>query len=181
MYTDPLGTAMSVFSDDFGETWANDPIPVPFGPGGGSHMAPATGIQLSSSHPTAPGRLLTVAIVKSSCGMDRVIRSDNGGKEWQVSTTNITDCGEAQLAESVGGAIVLNCRNPKGIEKGLLRGRSVSYDGGVTWTPMEVQASTPGTSCMGSLLARKYCSIARDEFRLHPRLFVSAQTRPTAV
>eukprot|EP00037_Helgoeca_nana_P021397 m.215913 g.215913 ORF g.215913 m.215913 type:complete len:450 (+) comp25632_c0_seq1:187-1536(+) len=153
MYTDPLGTTLSVHSDDFGQSWSATPSVVPMGPTGGSHMAPATGIQLSSTNPYAPGRLLAVAIITSGCKLDDVLWSDDGGSSWNASATQIPNCGEAQLAELADGTVVMNCRNPKEVGNGRNRGRSVSNDGGDTWTPMVVMENTPGTSCMGSFLS----------------------------
>jgi hypothetical protein len=146
---------MSVHSDDFGQSWSATPTVVPMGPTGGSHMAPATGIQLSSTNPYAPGRLLAVAIITSGCKLDDVLWSDDGGSSWNASATQIPNCGEAQLAELADGTVVMNCRNPKEVGNGRNRGRSVSNDGGDTWTPMVVMENTPGTSCMGSFLSRK--------------------------
>jgi hypothetical protein len=116
MYNDPLGSIKAVHSDDFGASWSYPAVEIPI-PGGVSHMAPATGIQLSSTHRTAPNRLLVVAIIQSSCHEDKVLFSDNG-VDWHLSPTPIANCGEAQLAELLDGTVLMNCRNPTSVDNG---------------------------------------------------------------
>ena len=108
-----------------------------------SHIAPGTGIQLSSAHPLHPGRLLIVAIVEEKSLLNRVLRSDDGGSSW-LPSNSIEDCGEAQLAElGDAGSIYMNCRVPKSkaFAGGLDRGRSVSTDG-------KSLSSVSGTLCL---------------------------------
>lgn len=142
MYTDPIGTAWRIESRDHGQTWSHPPVLVPMGPECrsppapvcNSHIAPGTGIQLSSARSAHPGRLLIVAIVEEKSFLNRVLRSDDGGTTWLPSATSIVNCGEAQVAELDDGSIYMNCRLPKTIDHGQSRGRSISTDGGVTCT-----------------------------------------------
>ena len=158
----------SLASDDAGLTWnaegsaprllratAQDPL---FN--AGTHIAPATGIQLSTTHKLAPGRMLAVAILESSCALDRVMYSDDHGASWTLSKTSLPHNGEAQLVElgddgriGFNGRTKLPCPPASGIIGNKCRMQAFSTDAGVTWSTPQLTAATPGENCMATLLS----------------------------
>lgn len=108
------------------------------------------GIQLR--HGEHAGRLVVPGGFQKPWG-NRVFYSDDHGETWkvgeraprqQVKNNNVRL--ECKVAELSDGSLVLNARcTPH-------RARAFSKDGGVTWTPLEIDPQLPAVSCNGSLV-----------------------------
>ena len=86
------------------------------------------------------------------CG-DVVYFTDDGGINWNRSSTIIGEGNEAQIVELANGTLLLNAR--LGLEKGHDYDRqfSTSEDGGQTWSSPVRRSDLAAASCMGSFLA----------------------------
>jgi len=110
---------------------------------------PGRPIQLSPSHPTHPHRLaIPMLVIKDRNFPQRnqrgygnaLLVSDDGGKQWKVAgITPIGDiaASEPSLLELPDGRLLLNTRETPGrafLAAPAGRTRSISADGGETWT-----------------------------------------------
>ncbi len=81
------------------------------------------------------------------------VYSDNLGKSWNIGGTAPEGSrglgNEVQMVELENGDILLNSRSAAG-EK--LRKKSVSKDGGVSWSPLLDEPGLPEPQCQGSIL-----------------------------
>ncbi|MEM7012694.1 MAG: sulfatase-like hydrolase/transferase, partial [Verrucomicrobiota bacterium] len=83
-----------------------------------------------------------------------VAYSDDNGETWERTEPleDVSEAGfgnECQVAEASNGDIVLISRNQGGV---AFRKKSVSRDGGETWSPLNIDRGLPSTACMGSVI-----------------------------
>ncbi|BDS08564.1 sialidase [Oceaniferula spumae] len=82
-----------------------------------------------------------------------VAYSDDNGKTWQrTNPLNDPEKGfpnECQIAEASNGDLIIISRNQSG-EK--LRKKSISKDGGITWSDIKTDPTLPSVACMGSII-----------------------------
>lgn len=79
--------------------------------------------------------------------------SDDGGNSWN-RTPPLKDPekgfpNECQLAEAANGDVVMISRNQGGV---ALRKKSISKDGGRTWSVITTDETLPSVACMGSIV-----------------------------
>ena len=162
-YDGPRNThSWLVYSDDDGRTWSRPrEITKMIRPAGAIAVgSPGIGIQLK--HGKYKGRIIVPLYLTLKYGKsdeyggwaNAVAWSDDEGETWKVSNNipreGMTGYGnEAQIAELSDGSILFMAR----AQGGYYRQVSVSHDGGVHWSNMQVDFSLPGTPCMGALLA----------------------------
>ena len=150
------------YSDDDGATWseprditsnvrAEDAISV---------GSPGVGIVLRRGEHS--GRILLPLYEVIPQGDDeerywrnRMAISDDGGESWRVGERvpidGLTGFGnECQIAELADGSIRMNARLQTGANRVA---RSISHDGGETWSAMEEEPGLVTTPCMTSLVA----------------------------
>ena len=80
--------------------------------------------------------------------------SDDNGKTWK-RTKSLDDPekgfpNECQIAEASNGDLVIISRNQGGVN---LRKKSISKDGGVTWSAIKTDPTLPSVACMGSIIS----------------------------
>ena len=81
------------------------------------------------------------------------IHTDDGGQTWHLGGTTPTDMvNECTVAELPKGKLMLNMRNYNEIR---VRRVSTSKDGGMTWSPLEGDATLIEPVCQASLIAFK--------------------------
>ncbi len=161
-YDDPKVNVLTfvTFSEDDGKTWskprditrsvkpehwlnANSPgamIQIQRGPHKGRII---TGLWGTVPDAERKGRSWEIAAVFS----------DDLGVSW-TRTEPLKDPGkgfpnECQLAEASNGNLVLIARNQSGEAK---RKKSISKDGGATWSVIETDETLPSVACMGSII-----------------------------
>lgn len=82
------------------------------------------------------------------------IHTDDGGQTWKLGGTTPTDMvNECTVAELPKGKLMLNMRNYNEIR---VRRISISKDGGMTWSPLEDDATLIEPVCQASLIAFKH-------------------------
>ena len=161
-YDDPKVNVLTfvTFSDDDGKTWskpsdiskyvkpphwinANSPgamIQLQKGPHKGRLITPLWG---ALNEEGQKGRAWEIAVVYS----------DDLGVTWK-RTESLQDPeegfpNECQVAEAANGDLVLIARNQSGEPK---RKKSISKDGGVTWSVIKTDETLPSVACMGSII-----------------------------
>ncbi len=156
-------------SDDDGTTWG-PAAPVPLGQYNTSRPSPGRGVQLNSTNPYAPGRLVFVAQLGSGASADKgnvVYYSDDGGSRWAVSPTIIPGAQEAQIAELSNGSLLLNARVGLKTSTDYQRQFAWSHDGGATWSAGTMRYDFRAASCFGSTIAKNHKG-ARVLYYSHP-------------
>lgn len=163
-YGGPTNTqSFLVYSDDAGASWsppreitrsvrAADAISV---------GSPGVGIVLRNGEHA--GRILLPlyeVIPQGDDGVERywrnrVAMSDDGGETWRTGARVPRDAiegfgNEAQLAERADGSVLMHARWQSGDNRVL---RSISDDGGETWSSFEPVSELVTTPCMASLVA----------------------------
>ncbi len=162
-YDGPRNThSWLVYSDDNGVTWsAPREITRMIRPAGAIAVgSPGVGIQLTQGK--YKGRIIVPLYLTLKYGKpdeyggwaNAVAWSDDEGESWHLSNNipreGMTGYGnEAQVAELSDGSILFVART----QGGSYRQVSVSHDGGVHWSNMQIDFGLPGTPCMGALLA----------------------------
>ncbi len=162
-YDGPRNThSWLVYSDDDGVTWSTPrEITRMIRPAGAIAVgSPGIGIQLK--HGKYKGRIIVPLYLTLKYGKsdeyggwaNAVAWSDDEGETWHLSNNipreGMTGYGnEAQVAERSDGSILFVARS----QGGYYRQVSVSRDGGVHWSNMQIDFGLPGTPCMGALLA----------------------------
>lgn len=154
---------LTMHSDDDGETWT-EPVDITsqvtkpewkfYGVG------PGIGIQLG--HGKYKGRLVIPAYHrltehKGSSPYAHVFFSDDHGESWAAGDAIGPELCECQVAETAGGALILNARNHwartgKKPEMGGKRIVARSTDGGKTWSEPTLDATLIEPTCQASLL-----------------------------
>ena len=108
---------------------------------------PGNGIQLRS------GRLLIPCdhIRRDNRAMhSHVVYSDDGGRSWSIGGVAEEKTNESAAAEARDGSVVLNMRSYHGKNR---RAVQRSRDGGVTWSPLELDATLIEPVCQASLIS----------------------------
>jgi len=78
------------------------------------------------------------------------IHSDDGGETWSMGGTTPTDqVNECTVAELQRGRLLLNMRN---YDANRFRRKTLSKDGGATWSALRPDTALPEPVCQGSLL-----------------------------
>lgn len=144
----------TMHSSDDGKTWST-PAQIPLGDYNQSRVSPGRGLQLRSTNPHAPNRLVFVAQFgtgKHTTG-DVVYFSDDGGITWTLSPTIVTHGNEAQMVELLNGTLLMNARiEVPGEQQERLF--ASSDDGGATWRNFTMRDDLDGADqCMGSFLS----------------------------
>jgi len=108
---------------------------------------PVNGIQLRS------GRLLIpcdhVVGGDLSQRYSHVIYSDDGGRNWQLGGSAGPDCNESTVVELSDGTLMLNMRS---YARRNRRAVSLSRDGGLTWSPPQLDEALVEPVCQASLI-----------------------------
>lgn len=86
---------------------------------------------------------------KKASSRSHVIFSDDNGQTWQIGGASATHMNECALAELSDGTLLLNMRSFRGKAR---RGIATSKDGGMTWSPVEDDATLIEPVCQASLL-----------------------------
>jgi sialidase-1 len=107
---------------------------------------PGNGIQLRN------GRLVVPCDHSTRQGEQfaHVIYSDDHGATWHIGGVAAGKTNESAVAELRGGDLLLNMRNYHG---GNRRAVQRSHDGGLTWSPLEFDATLVEPVCQASLVA----------------------------
>lgn len=150
-------------SDDDGQTWSK---PVD--------------ISRQVKHPqllnaNTPGAMIQLTngphqgrIVTGLWGTLPIIKDGKRSREWQIVVAYSDDNGQAwkrtqplkdvsgkgfpnecQVAQAANGDVVLISRNQGGV---AFRKKTISHDGGETWSPIDIDQSLPSVACMGSII-----------------------------
>ncbi|CAN0276229.1 unnamed protein product, partial [Chrysoparadoxa australica] len=80
-----------------------------------------------------------------------IIYSDDNGDSWSAGglvppAESLTH--EATIVERNDGSLLINTRT----YKKFYRAESISYDGGITWSPPTLNSELPDPTCQGSML-----------------------------
>lgn len=100
------------------------------------------------------GRMLFALVVKDSIqdgGYLRVyaVRSDDGGKTWQITDKAVDrDGDESKIMAIDGKNLVMSIRN----HRKNTRRFSLSHDGGITWSEPSHWTSLPDPACNGAII-----------------------------
>ena len=141
-------TVWTTTSTDDGHTWAPPrEITTSVKPNDWTWYAtgPCNGIQLRT------GRLLIPCDhVRADKSMwSHVIYSDDRGRTWKLGGSAGPQCNESTVAELADGTLLLNMRSYAGKNR---RAVSRSRDGGLTWTPPELDDTLLEPVCQASLI-----------------------------
>lgn len=106
---------------------------------------PGNGIRLRS------GRLIIPCdhVEADNLSWSHVLYSDNNGASWQIGGKVGPLCNECAIAECTDGSLLLNMRSYAGRHR---RAISRSYDGGLTWSPIEDNTALIEPVCEASLI-----------------------------
>jgi sialidase-1 len=138
------GNGVSV-SSDLGETWGA-PLDVSkmWGAASGSLPGPGNGVQ------TSTGRLL-VAAHHSAYQRDYVVYSDTDGKTWTPLKQTFAKMDEATMTQLTNnGSVVVNMRHQNSKTRG--RAFALSHDDGLTFGPIQFDATLISPVCQASLV-----------------------------
>lgn len=108
---------------------------------------PVNGIQLRSGRLVIPCDHVVQADL--SRRYSHVIYSDDGGRTWQLGGSAGPDCNESTVVELSDGTLMLNMRSYAGKNR---RAVSVSRDGGLTWSPPQLDEQLIEPVCQASLI-----------------------------
>ncbi len=155
-------------SDDDGATWSNplDVTATTKRPTGATTIASGPGIAIQLEHGPNKGRII-FPFNEGPYGIwnNYTVYSDDRGATWKcgdnVPGAIITDAkggkhsqlNEVQVAELSDGSVLLNSRQFAGAK---VRKKSISHDGGVTWSKTEDVPELRDPSCMGSILRNSF-------------------------
>ena len=164
-YDDPKANVLTFVchSDDDGQTWSK---PVD--------------ISRQVKHPkllnaNTPGAMIQLTkgphkgrVVTGLWGALPIMKDGKRSREWQIVVAYSDDNGvtwnrteplkdesgmgfpnECQVAEAANGDIVLISRNQGGER---FRKKTISHDGGETWSPINIDRTLPSVACMGSVI-----------------------------
>ncbi|MGB1260460.1 MAG: sialidase family protein [Akkermansiaceae bacterium] len=164
-YDDPKVNVLSfvTYSDDDGLTWSK-PVDITRSvkpphwlnantPGGMIQLTngPNKGRIMSSLWGTVPVKNKGGKVIRN--WEIAVVHSDDEGETWERSKPlDDPEKGfpnECQIAEASNGDLVIVARNQAG---GKTRKKSISKDGGKTWSPIKTDPTLPSVQCMGSLI-----------------------------
>ena len=140
-----------VVSKDLGATWGPAADVVLPAAVTGAATGPGRGLQLSSTNPVAPGRLLFIGH-HGAYVEDYVWYSDDG-VHWNVSRSDLAKMDEAQLVELHDGRVLANMRNNHANASCACRGIAISADGGASFGPVSYDPQLPEPVCMASVVA----------------------------
>lgn len=164
-YDDPAANVLTFIchSDDDGKTWSK-PIDI------SRQVKPAQllnantpGAMIQLTRGPHKGRVITglwgtLPITKNGKRTREwrilVAYSDDNGNTWKRTEPLKDGSGvgfgnECQVAEASNGDIVLISRNQDGE---TFRKKSISKDGGATWSPLQIDRGLPSVACMGSII-----------------------------
>ena len=161
-YDDPKVNVLTfvTFSDDDGMTWSKpEDVSKSVKPGHWINAnSPGAMIQISQGE--NKGRIITPL-------WGTVPDTERKGRTWEIVVVYSDDLGatwnrteplkdpekgfpnECQVAEAANGDLVLIARNQAGATK---RKKSISKDGGLTWSVIKTDGSLPSVACMGSIV-----------------------------
>lgn len=155
-----------ITSDDDGMTWSKiRDITSTTKRAEATTMASGPGVGIELQHGLHAGRII-IPFNEGLFGRWDVLAafSDDNGKSWRMGEPAPGCCGtnsdgkifclvnEVQVAELDDGAVMLNGRNWKG---DAFRKKSVSRDGGFTWSVITDEPALPDPGCMGSIFRAK--------------------------
>merc|ERR1712023_137397 len=93
-------------SKDLGRTWSDmRRVDSNLGRGAGTYVGPGVGLQLSTSNPHAPGRILFIGH-HGAYREDFIWFSDDNGKTYHLAETSLKGMDEAQLVELSDGRVM---------------------------------------------------------------------------
>lgn len=93
--------------------------------------------------------------------VSHIFYSDDGGATWKPGGKTAEGCGEAQVVELKGGALLLNMRPVNGSRH---RRSAISRDGGLTWGETGEDLALPDPGCQASIV--RYAPSADGKTRL---------------
>ncbi|WP_279065425.1 sialidase family protein [Muribaculum intestinale] len=112
--------------------------------------------------------------------------SDDNGETWHHGGTVPTPkTNESSVCELSDGSLLMSIRMESDNEADRYRGHSISYDGGINWTPVQLMKDLPDPGCQGSIYTYSYgggengknvlltCNPAWQARRLHNTLRAS--------
>jgi sialidase-1 len=153
-----------ITSDDDGATWSKplDITSMTKRATGATTLAGGPGIAIQLEHGPNKGRIL-FPFNDGPYGMwnNYVVFSDDRGVTWKCGENvpgalvanakgaKKSQINEVQVAELSDGSVLLNSRQFAGAK---VRKKSISHDGGVTWSTIEDVPELRDPSCMGSIL-----------------------------
>ncbi|MGB9605839.1 MAG: sialidase family protein [Bryobacteraceae bacterium] len=146
----PTRTVWLTYSRDDGKSWA-PPVEITASvkkPEWSWYATgPVNGIQLRS------GRLVIpcdhVVGTDLSQRYSHVIYSDDEGRTWRLGGSAGPDCNESTVVELSDGTLMLNMRSYAGKNR---RAVSLSRDGGLTWSPPQLDETLIEPVCQASLI-----------------------------
>lgn len=136
-------------STDDGETWSKpveitaqvkDPSWTWFATGPGVGIQTISGRMVIPCDHSPQGKQTEVS---------HVFYSDDGGATWKPGGKTAEGCGEAQVVELKGGALLLNMRPVNGSRH---RRSAISRDGGLTWGETGEDLALPDPGCQASIV-----------------------------
>jgi sialidase-1 len=143
-------------SDDDGLTWSapREVTTEVKRPTGATSIASGPGVGIQLRRGPFAGRILMPFNQGPNPWKVYAAYSDDGGDTWAYGAlcddSQTSGCGnEVQMVELVDGTVMLNSRNFGGIG---LRKRAFSFDGGLSWTPLEDDPGLAEPGCMASVL-----------------------------
>lgn len=135
-------TAWMLYSDDHGATWSTpqdvtaDIIPNSFYLNG---FGPGNGFQMSTNSDYTNRLIVPIRMYNGTNNRNRVLYSDDHGATWALGQ-EMSDGGEFMIAESPYNTLIYNRRGD------ATRYRSFSEDGGISWTPFELDIALRSVS-----------------------------------
>jgi sialidase-1 len=145
---------LTIKSDDDGRSWSplkniTDDVKLPdwtwYAAG------PCHGIQLKSGRLVIPCNhaVLHSSEERSGPYISHIMYSDDHGETWRIGRDVGEYTNECSVAELADGSLYINMRSYHGRKR---RAYSWSSDGGLNWTPPELNAALTDPVCQGSIL-----------------------------
>lgn len=146
------------YSDNEGQTWSNPvEITADVRPAGYSRFTQGPCHGIVKQREPNKGRLVISGYMRKNNNTPyyaNSIYSDDNGDTWHFGGMVPTpDTNESTVTELSDGSLLMSIRM---VDEEGCRGHSISRDGGITWSEVELVQSLPDPGCQGSIYTHGY-------------------------
>ena len=150
------------YSDNEGQTWSTPRnITDAVRPAGVKRYTQGPCHGIVKRHEPNKGRLIVSGYQKASDSdaefYANSMYSDDNGETWHhggIVPTPKTN--ESSVCELSDGSLLMSIRMESDNEADRYRGHSISHDGGINWTPVQLMKDLPDPGCQGSIYTYSY-------------------------